>query len=138
MSAISCCAPAAPAATRAAAGLGTTTLVSRPPRLPRRRWRRIEKVPPRFGEKPYEQLVADAFEGPVLRLSRRLELLERADERHIRRGDALDLIAAIQREREEIEGVEPENRARMFLRRFIAFAAVYVVVALAWCLVVSA
>src|SRR5207244_4048681 len=50
------------------------------------------------GEKPFEQLVAEAFDGPVLRLSRRIKVLEIAEERQIRRGEALDVIEALQRE----------------------------------------
>ena len=109
-----------------------------PQPLARRSGRPIEKTPNKYGEKPFEQMVAEAFEGPVLRLSRRMDLLEKADERHIRRGDALDLIAAVKRELETRHGARPVSAARVFATRFAAFAAVYVVVAMAWCLVVAA
>jgi hypothetical protein len=99
--------------------------------------RPLEKTPPKYGEKPYEQMVKEAFEGPSLRLSRRMELLEKAAERRIRRGDALDLMDAIRRENEDKTGVRRPSAVRVFAARFAAFAAVYVVVALAWCLVLA-
>ena len=100
--------------------------------------RPIEKTPPKYGEKPYEQMVKEAFDGPVLRLSRRITLLETAAERHIRRGDALDVIAAVKREIEAKHGARPATPLAVFAGRYAAFVAVYAVVALAWCLVVGA
>src|SRR5438094_10224914 len=88
------------------------------------------------GEKSFEEMVAEAFDGPVLRLSRRMKLLETADERHIRRGDALDLIENVRRELEEKHAVRPPGKAGIFARHFLAFAAVYALVALVWCVVV--
>ena len=107
--------------------------------IPRSRFvrsRAIEK-PPRFGEKPYAQLVEEAFEGPVLRLSPRLRLLEEANNRNIRRGDALDLIAATQRRLEKEHAICPSSPATRFVRHFITFAFVYITVAIAWCVLVA-
>ena len=95
------------------------------------------KEPAKHGEKSYEQLVAEAFDGPVLRLSRKLRLLEEADERHIRRGDALDLIAATRRKLEGKHARRPWSPTEMFARQYVAFAAFYVTLAVAWCIVVS-
>ena len=106
--------------------------------LARRARRPIEKTPNRYGEKPFEQMVTEAFEGSVLRLSRRMDLLESAKKRHIRRGDALDVIAAVKREIEAKHGARPATPLAVFAGRYAAFVAVYAVVALAWCLVVGA
>ena len=84
-------------------------------------------------EKPFEQLVAEAFDGPVLRLSKRIKLLEVSDERHIRRGDALDIIEHVQREIEEQHAIRPPGKFTAFARHFAAFAMAYALVALAWC-----
>ena len=84
----------------------------------------IEKNPPQHGEKPYEQLVADAFDGPVLRLSQKMKLLEEADNRKIRRGDALDLIAATQRSsRRSTRSKQPPGRLEIFVKQYAIFAA---------------
>ena len=98
--------------------------------------RAIEK-PPQYGEKPYHELVSDAFDGPVLRLSKRLSLLEEADNRHIRRGDAIDVISATQRRLEKQFAVACRGRMRIFATRYAAFAALYAIVALAWCAIVA-
>ncbi len=95
--------------------------------------RQIEK-PPQHGEKPYAQLVDEAFDGPVLRLSTRLRLLEEATTRKIRRGDAIDLIGATQRRREELFAVKRRNPLGIFATQYAAFAAGYVVLAIAWCM----
>ena len=87
-------------------------------------------------EKPFEQLVAEAFDGPVLRLSRRIKLLEIADERHIRRGDALDVIEMVHREIDAAHAIRPPSKTVVFIKRFAAFAAAYALVALAWCLLI--
>ena len=89
------------------------------------------------GEKPYAQLVEEAFEGPVLRLSRKLRLLEEATNRQIRRGDALDLITSTQRRLEKQHAVVPPRKAVVFARRFATFAAVYIAAAVAWCIVLA-
>ena len=87
-------------------------------------------------EKPFEQLVAEAFDGPVLRLSRRIKLLEAAEERHIRRGDALDTIESVQREIEARHAIRPPGKTLTFMKHFAAFAAAYTIVALTWCLLI--
>ena len=101
-----------------------------------RNFRPIEK-PPQHGEKPFAQLVEEAFEGPNLRISRRMRLLEEADTRKIRRGDALDVIDAIQRDRDRQFAILPRSASRLFTRKFLAFAAAYVVLAAAWCTVMA-
>ena len=112
------------------------------PPAPRQRFvpsRVIEKNPPRHGEKPYVQLVADAFEGPVLRLSQKMKLLEEADNRKIRRGDALDLIAATQRklEAKHRQIRKPVSPLAIFAKQYAVFVACYVAFALIWCGVMS-
>ena len=94
------------------------------PRLVRSR--AVDLAPRYHGEKPYQQVVTEAFDGPVLRLSRRMKLLEIADDRHIRRGRDLESKHAIRR----------PGKAGIFARHFAAFAAAYAVMALVWCLVV--
>ena len=109
---------------------------ARPPRDPRPKFVRsrvIEKNPPKHGEKPYEQLVRDAFDGPRLRLSRRVQLLEEAGNRKIRRGDAIDLIDATRRELEARHAVKKSGGLEIFFRQYAAFVACYVAVALVWC-----
>jgi hypothetical protein len=105
--------------------------------MPRKRFvpaRVIEKNPPQHGEKPFARLVADAFDGPVLRLSQKMKLLEEADNRKIRRGDALDLIAATQRELEAKHAVrKPTGRLEIFFKQYAVFVACYVAFALIWC-----
>jgi hypothetical protein len=96
--------------------------------------RQIEK-PPLHGEKPYVTLVDDAFDGPTLRISQRLRLLEEADTRKIRRGDALDVIHATQRRREKQFAVKPKNPLGMFATRYVVFVAGYAALAAAWCIV---
>lgn len=98
--------------------------------------RPIEK-PPAHGEKPFAQLVTEAFDGPVLRLSRKIKLLEEADNRDIRRGDALDLIAHAQRRLEKKHRVRPWHPAELFATQYAAFAAAYVTLAVAWCAVMA-
>ena len=88
------------------------------------------------GQKPFEQLVAEAFDGPVLRLSRRIKLLETAEERHIRRGEALDAIDMVQRDIESQHSIRPARGTCVFVKRFAAFATAYAIVALVWCLIV--
>ena len=80
--------------------------------------------------------MAEAFDGPVLRLSRRLKLLEIAEERRIRRGDALDAIDMVQRDIESQHSIRPACKTCVFIKRFATFAAAYVIVALVWCLIV--
>ena len=101
------------------------------------RCRMVEKIAPCHGEKPYEQLVAEAFDGPVLRLSRKLQLLEEADMRHIRRGDALELMESVQAQLERAHAIPRLSKASLFLRRFALFAAAYAVLAIIACIVVS-
>ena len=101
------------------------------------RCRLVEKIAPRHGEKPYEQLVAESFDGPVLRLNRKLQLLEEADLRHIRRGDALELMESMQAQLEKAHCVRRPSTLQLFLRRFLLFAAAYAVLAVAACVVVS-
>jgi hypothetical protein len=99
--------------------------------------RAIETVPPRDGEKPYEQLVLDTFNGKAeIRMSSRLKLLEEADDRKIRRGDAIDFIDAVQRRNEKKHRVPARSPGKTFALRFAAFAAVYLAVAAAWCLII--
>jgi hypothetical protein len=98
--------------------------------------RAIEK-PPQHGEKPFDQLVSEAFDGPVLRLSNRLRLLEEASNRHIRRGDALDLIHVTQKKLEQQFAIAQPTATYLFAKRYAKFAIVYVVVALAWCVLMA-
>ena len=100
------------------------------------RFRPIEK-PPQYGEKPYVQLVDDAFDGAVLGWSNRLRLLEEASTRKIRRGDALDAIAATQRRREKELAIQPRKPLGVFATRYAAFAAGYLALAVAWCVVMT-
>src|SRR6185295_9137593 len=79
-----------------------------------------------------------AFDGAVLGFSERLKLLEEADNRKIRRGDALDLIQATQRELETRHAVKSPNKSSAFIARYAGFAAVYIVVALGSCVIVGA
>jgi hypothetical protein len=122
--------PAAAALTAAAHVPPTAKL-----RRPRREVlaRAIEKTPLQHGEKSYERLVAEAFDGPVLRLTNKIKLLEEADTRKIRRGDALDLIDAIRRELEAKHCVYKPGRVGTFLRQYAVFAACYAMIALIWC-----
>ncbi len=99
--------------------------------------RPIEKVPPKHGEKPYEQLVEAAFNGrPEIKMSQRLKLLEEADDRKIRRGDAIDFIDAVQRKNQSRLKVPARSPAKTFALHFAAFATVYVIAAAAWCLII--
>jgi hypothetical protein len=99
--------------------------------------RPIQKAPPRDGEKPYEQFVEESFGGkPAITMSHRLKLLEEADDRRIRRGDAIDFIESIQRKNAVKHRVAPRSRRRTFALHFAAFATVYLVAAAAWCLVI--
>jgi hypothetical protein len=100
------------------------------------RSRPIEQ-PPRFGEKPYVQLVHDAFDGANLTWSRRLKLLEEADARKIRRGDALDVIKSTQRRRDRQFKVTRPSRLRAFVTRYAIFAAAYIALAMVWCAVLA-
>ena len=100
------------------------------------RSRQIEK-PPRFGEKPYAQLVENAFDGHVLTLSKRLRLLEEATNRGIRRGDALDVIASEQRRREKKHRIRHRSATELFIAQYVAFAAGYIALAGAWCAVLA-
>ena len=109
------------------------SLVARPRLVPSRTLDRSVRL---YGEKPFEQLVAEAFDGPVLRLSRRIKLLEVAEDRHIRRGDALDLIESLQREIEEEHAIRPPSKPAMFAKHFAAFAGAYAIVALIWCILI--
>jgi len=98
--------------------------------------RQIEE-PPRHGEKPYKQLVEESFDGPVLRLSQKLRLLEEADNRHIRRGDAIDLITATRHRLEKKFSIPRPTKTSIFIRHFACFATVYLVFALACCAIVA-
>jgi hypothetical protein len=100
------------------------------------RFRKIEE-PPQHGEKPFAQLVDEAFDGAALSLSNRLRLLEEANSRKIRRGDALDVIASIQRRREKALKVTPRNPLNLFATRYAAFVAAFVALASAWCAVIA-
>jgi hypothetical protein len=91
--------------------------------------------PPRFGEKPYVTLVDDAFDGANLTWSRRLKLLEEADARKIRRGDAIDVIDSAQRRRDKQFKVTRPSKLRAFAARYAIFAAAYIALAMAWCAV---
>jgi hypothetical protein len=139
--------PAAAAASTAPVAASTDSAKPAPtppaptPPAPRKRVvaaRVIEKTPPQHGEKPYARLVADAFDGPVLRLSQRMKLLEEADNRKIRRGDALDLIAATQRELEAKHKVrKPVHPLEIFVKQYAVFVACYIAFGLIWCGVMS-
>ena len=109
-------------------------LIVSPPQLAHRsqpHQRDIEK-PPQHGEKPFSQVVEEAFDGPVLRLSRKLRLLEQAQTRNIRRGDALHVIAMTQRKLDQKHAVKRPTFVHRFAFHFVAFAALYVTIALAW------
>src|SRR4029079_18465979 len=98
-----------------------------------RRPRRAIEKPPQHGEKPFARLVEESFEGHTLRLSRRMRLLEEADTRKIRRGDALDLIDMVQRDLNTLHRVTPQSTPGKFARKYFAFAAGYLALAMAWC-----
>ena len=100
------------------------------------RFREIE-APPKHGEKPFVQLVDEAFKGTALGWSNRMRLLEEATNRKIRRGDALDVIAFTQRQREKELGIKPRRAMQIFTTHFAAFAAGYLALALAWCAVMA-
>jgi hypothetical protein len=99
--------------------------------------RQIEK-PPQHGEKPFVQLVEDAFDGATLKWSQRMRLLEEANMRKIRRGDALDVIESTQRRREKQLKVPQPSRSWAFAMRYAAFVAGYIALAAAWCAVLAA
>ena len=101
------------------------------------RSRAIEKEPPKYGEKPYQHLVAAAFDGPVLRLSQKLKLLEEADNRKIRRGDAIDLIEATRRELAAKYAVKKPSTVEIFVKQYAVFVACYLAFALVWCVVLA-
>jgi hypothetical protein len=94
---------------------------------------------PRFhNEKPYEQLVEETLgERADLKITQRLKLLEDADDRKIRRGDAIDFIESVLRKNAKKHRVTPRSARRTFAIHFAAFAAVYLVAAAAWCLVMG-
>jgi hypothetical protein len=96
--------------------------------------RAIEQ-PPQHGEKPFVKLVDDAFDGATLKWSQRLRLLEEANTRKIRRGDALDVIGSTQRRREKQFKVTRPSKWRLFATHYAAFAAAYIALAMAWCAV---
>lgn len=83
------------------------------------------------------QLAEEAFDGPNLRLSKRLRLLEEASNRKIRRGDALAVIASIQRKREKAMKITPPGAMRTFATRYAFFAAGFAALAAAWCVVLG-
>jgi hypothetical protein len=93
------------------------------------------EAPPRFGEKPYVNLVDEAFDGATLKWSRRLKLLEEADTRKIRRGDAYDVIEITQRRRDKQFKAARPSKLRAFAAHYAAFAAAYIALAMAWCAV---
>ena|SRR5688572_16323273 len=103
---------------------------------PQRTVRPIEG-PVQHGEKPFVQLVEEAFDGPVLTLSKKLRLMEQATNRNIRRGIALDVIAATQHKLDRKFAVRRPTFKRRFTYHFAAFAALYVIIAIAWCVVIS-
>ena len=119
---------------RASTAVETSTLVQRPRFV---RSRPIEKEPPKHGEKPYEELVAAAFDGPVLRLSQKMKLLEEADNRKIRRGDAIDLIEAMRREMRAKYAVKKPSAMQIFVKQYAVFVACYMAFALVWCVVLT-
>jgi hypothetical protein len=101
--------------------------------------RTIDKIPRADGQKPYEQLVEDTLGGkPEIKISDRLKLLEAADGRKIRRGDAIDFIESIQRKNRRQHRIPARSRARTFALHFTAFAVVYLTAAAAWCLILRA
>jgi hypothetical protein len=110
-------------------------IVSRPTRFVRSRSIESEKL--YHNQKPFAQMVAGAFDGPVLRLSERMKLLEEADNRHIRRGDAIDLIEFTRRELQAKHAVRPHGRLHTFMTRYAIFVACYVMFGLIWCVVLS-
>jgi hypothetical protein len=86
-------------------------------------------------EPSYPRLVADSFDGPVLRYSRRLALLDEADERGIARIEARQLIAAAQK---RAQAAHPKTDRRPHpavnkVLRAASFAGGYALLAAAWC-----
>ena len=65
----------------------------------------------------------------------RTPMLHRPDE-HL--DDALDAIDMVQRDVESHHAIRPACKTCVFFKRFAAFAAVYAIFALAWCLVIAA
>ena len=100
------------------------------------RFRKIEK-PPQHGEKPFAQLVDEAFDGAVLSFSSRIRLLEESQTRKIRRGDALDVIKSTQHRRERELKIAPRGTLSVVATRYAVFAAGFVALATAWCLVIA-
>ena len=97
----------------------------------------LDKEPLRHNEKPFERLVIESFDGPVLRLGARIKLLEIADSRKIRRGDAIDFIDATRRALVKKHAVSVPGRLELFFRQYAVFVACYVAFALVWCVVMS-
>ena len=93
--------------------------------------------PGRFGEKPFAQLVDDAFDKAHLKWSRRLKLMEEAQERKIGRGEAIAVIKAAERRRAKQFKLESPTGLRAFGMRYAMFAAGYLALAIAWCVVMS-
>lgn len=89
--------------------------------------------PPKYGEQPFARLVDNAFNGATLSLSNRLRLLEEADTRKIRRGDALDVITTVRKRREKALAITPSSAIQVFVKRYAAFVAGYLALAIAWC-----
>ena len=79
----------------------------------------------------------DAFDGAVIRLSEKLRLLEEADRRHSRRGDAIDAIESTRRRLENRYAVRHPSAMHVFFRRYAFFATGYMLLAIAWCFVVA-
>ena len=68
-------------------------------------------------------------------LSRRLKLMEEAEDRKIGRGEAIAVIKATQRRRAKQFKVESPSGLRAFGMRYALFAVGYLALALAWCAV---
>ena len=83
----------------------------------------------------FAQLVAESFEGSILRYSKRLALLEEADERDITRIEARQVIDAT-RKRAQAANPKRSRGAGPMTRRvvgFATFATSYSLLASAWC-----
>ena len=73
----------------------------------------------------------------MLRLSQKIALLEEAGRRNIRRGDAIDLIAATQDDLNSMHAVKPSSKLHTFFTRYAIFVACYVMFAAIWCVILS-
>jgi hypothetical protein len=84
----------------------------------------------------YADLVAQSFEGPVLRYSTRLALIEEAEDRGIGAIEARQIIAAAQKHAQASHAKRDccfSSSAARGVMQFASFAAGFTVLATGWC-----